>query len=129
LTSFQSNYCVEFRFRDLSCCPLQRASPLPRLKWAEPDLLWKSLLKQDLASKSLRGEEMFARNPQVQPRMRSILLDWLIEVLILFNTPPNLVAHTYNSAQQIFCLHFASCLYYVSSQVVNEALTWLPHEI
>ncbi|KAF4532007.1 hypothetical protein B566_EDAN006552 [Ephemera danica] len=68
------------RFRDLSCCPLTRASPLPRLKWAESDLLWKSLMKQDLASKSQRSEEMFARNPQVQPRMRSILLDWLIEV-------------------------------------------------
>jgi Cyclin, N-terminal domain len=70
------------RFRDLMCGPhiLSRPSPIPALAWADSSLLWQSMMAPDIKSKDSRSSKMFETNPEVQPKMRSILLDWLIEV-------------------------------------------------
>ena len=53
-------------------------SPLPRLSWADPDLLWDHLKKQD--SHRLAPEtDLKRRHPGITATMRSILLDWMLE--------------------------------------------------
>jgi G1/S-specific cyclin-E1 len=59
---------------------LSRPSPIPALAWADSSLLWQSMMAPDIKSKDSRSSKMFETNPEVQPKMRSILLDWLIEV-------------------------------------------------
>lgn len=74
-------FCVS-RFRELTCGShiLSRPSPIPALAWADSNLLWTSMIAPDIRSKDSRSFKMFEKNPEVQPKMRSILLDWLIEV-------------------------------------------------
>ncbi|KAJ1523943.1 hypothetical protein ONE63_010492 [Megalurothrips usitatus] len=73
------------RFRG-SLCQTQSTSlslpscPLPNLDWADEKCVWKRMCAQDVASTERRNSDMFAQHPLLQPRMRSVLLDWLIEV-------------------------------------------------
>jgi hypothetical protein len=57
-----------------------RLSPLPALKWANPQEVWKLMCHKDEISSQERDENLFSKHPGLQPRMRAILLDWLIEV-------------------------------------------------
>ena len=53
-------------------------SPLPRLNWADPELLWDHLKRQD--SQHLAPEtDLRRRHPGITATMRSILLDWMLE--------------------------------------------------
>jgi cyclin E len=65
-------------------CPLtpltDRSSPLPLLNWANPHELWELMCNKDEISAQERDEDLFSKHPSLQPRMRAILLDWLIEV-------------------------------------------------
>ena len=55
-----------------------RDSPLPKLNWADSREVWKLMLqKEDMY---VRNADVLLRHPALQERMRSILLDWLIEV-------------------------------------------------
>ncbi|XP_047118069.1 G1/S-specific cyclin-E [Schistocerca piceifrons] len=63
----------------------ERLTPLPMLSWADHKVVWDLLCHKDVASKSDRDAEMFSRHPCLQSRMRSILLDWLIEVCEVYN--------------------------------------------
>lgn len=53
-------------------------SPLPSLQWADSREVWQLMLKKE--EQFLRDPSLLERHPSLQPRMRAILLDWLIEV-------------------------------------------------
>ena len=53
-------------------------SPLPTLAWADSNEVWETMLEKDRKYK--RDSLYIRQHPSLQPRMRSVLLDWLIEV-------------------------------------------------
>ena len=55
-----------------------RLSPLPRFNWADPEEVWNSLCRKDKLYS--RNQDYIMSHASLQPRMRAILLDWLIEV-------------------------------------------------
>lgn len=55
-----------------------RSSPLPNFNWADPEEVWSSLCRKDRLYS--RNHDYIMAHPSLQPRMRAILLDWLIEV-------------------------------------------------
>nr|XP_019960208.1 PREDICTED: G1/S-specific cyclin-E2-like [Paralichthys olivaceus]XP_019960209.1 PREDICTED: G1/S-specific cyclin-E2-like [Paralichthys olivaceus] len=58
--------------------PLARPSPLPPLGWGSPEDVWGKMVGKE---QNYRHSKSFMqKHPRIQPRMRSILLDWLIEV-------------------------------------------------
>jgi cyclin E len=58
----------------------QRACPLPILTWADRESVWTSMVRKDEKASLNRDVAMFDNHPNLQPRMRAILLDWIIEV-------------------------------------------------
>ncbi|XP_071443791.1 G1/S-specific cyclin-E1 [Hetaerina americana] len=55
--------------------------PLPSgLDWADSSEVWDILVKKDRHWGTLRNPNYFSTHPSLEPRMRSILLDWLMEV-------------------------------------------------
>lgn len=68
----------------LSCCVTPssdlRSCPLPRFAWADSNQVWKLMCRKDEKASLEREPNMFDQHPGLQPRMRAILLDWLIEV-------------------------------------------------
>ncbi|XP_034097848.1 G1/S-specific cyclin-E isoform X1 [Drosophila albomicans] len=57
-----------------------RQCPLPALSWANAADVWKNMCLRDEQDSHLRSSSMLEHHPGLQPRMRAILLDWLIEV-------------------------------------------------
>ena len=57
-----------------------RQCPLPALSWANAHDVWHLMCKKDEQAACLRDCNMLDHHPGLQPRMRAILLDWLIEV-------------------------------------------------
>lgn len=57
-----------------------RQCPLPALSWANAAEVWKRMCQRDEQDSHLRSSSMLEHHPGLQPRMRAILLDWLIEV-------------------------------------------------
>nr|XP_040582521.1 G1/S-specific cyclin-E-like [Lepeophtheirus salmonis]XP_040582522.1 G1/S-specific cyclin-E-like [Lepeophtheirus salmonis] len=56
-------------------------SPFPVLSWADKNDLWKLMCKKESGVyRRQHGEVILNRHPSFRPRMRAILLDWLIEV-------------------------------------------------
>lgn len=82
--SSSNNSCSKSRVPALSCCVTPsselRTCPLPQLSWAEPGDVWKLMCRKDEKASLEREPNMFDQHPGLQPRMRAILLDWLIEV-------------------------------------------------
>lgn len=68
----------------IKCCTNQtsefRLCPLPVLSWADAKEVWKFMCKKDEQAALDRDSKMLHYHPGLQPRMRAILLDWLIEV-------------------------------------------------
>lgn len=61
--------------------PSRCETPFPALKWANPQEMWDLICKKERGMyKRKTGAEILQRHSAVQPRMRAILLDWLIEV-------------------------------------------------
>ncbi|KAK0096146.1 hypothetical protein PV326_006291 [Microctonus aethiopoides] len=57
-----------------------QSNPLPAFSWANGTQVWSMLCVGDQKTLTQRDPQMFQRHPTLQPRMRAILLDWLIEV-------------------------------------------------
>ncbi|KAJ8041974.1 G1/S-specific cyclin-E [Holothuria leucospilota] len=73
-----------FRFSNLFPCPLRdRKSPLPKLNWADSNELWKNMLKKEVHY--ARVSNCLEKHPALDAKMRSILLDWLIEVCEVYH--------------------------------------------
>lgn len=64
--------------------PPKRKCPLPGLSWADPTDVWNSMCECDTRSSLKKNPSMFDNHPNLQPRMRAILLDWLNEVRLYF---------------------------------------------
>ena len=56
------------------------STPLPKLNWADNNDVWENMLQKDREYK--RDPLYIRKHPSLQPRMRAVLLDWLIEVII-----------------------------------------------
>ena len=54
--------------------------PLPSFRWADGGDLWCAMLDKEAKLSYRRDRGMFERHAGLDARMRSILLDWLIEV-------------------------------------------------
>jgi len=73
------------QFRSFISEPVHKAergiAPLPELSWADKQEMWDLMVKKETGMyKRQSAEAMLSRHPALQPRMRAILLDWLIEV-------------------------------------------------
>jgi len=56
-------------------------APLPDFKWADRQLMWDLMAKRETGTyKRVSSATMLQAHPAIQPKMRAILLDWLIEV-------------------------------------------------
>ncbi|XP_015745149.1 G1/S-specific cyclin-E1 [Python bivittatus] len=55
-----------------------RESPLPVLGWANKDEVWKNMLSKE--QRYTRDKLYMEKHPLLEPKMRVILLDWLMEV-------------------------------------------------
>jgi Cyclin, N-terminal domain len=80
-----STLCYKTKIEDKVPCYVtptseQRICPLPKLNWADREAVWTSMVRKDEKASLSRDVNMFDRHPGLQPRMRAILLDWLIEV-------------------------------------------------
>ncbi|KAJ6665952.1 hypothetical protein lerEdw1_000856 [Lerista edwardsae] len=73
-----------------------RASPLPVLGWANRDDVWKNMLIKEQSY--VRDKLYMQRHPLLQPKMRVILLDWLMEVCEVYK----LHRETFYLAQDFF---------------------------
>ncbi|NWW94789.1 CCNE1 protein, partial [Rhynochetos jubatus] len=73
-----------------------RPSPLPVLDWASRDEVWTNMIKKD--NMYVRDKFYMQKHPLLQPRMRTILLDWLMEVCEAYK----LHRETFYLAQDIF---------------------------
>ncbi|KAL4629778.1 G1/S-specific cyclin-E2-like [Arapaima gigas] len=60
------------KFRNL------KASPLPCLSWGNSDDVWIKMLNKDV--NYIHDKSYIKQHSNLQPKMRSILLDWLLEV-------------------------------------------------
>ncbi|XP_038662543.1 G1/S-specific cyclin-E1 isoform X2 [Scyliorhinus canicula] len=94
VTSNSISY-VECRFKNVLVTPT-RASPLPVLCWGNCDEVWNILLKKEQAY--LRDKDVLQKHPLLQPKMRTILLDWLMEVCEVYK----LHRETFYLAQDFF---------------------------
>ncbi|KAG0411560.1 hypothetical protein HPB47_011290 [Ixodes persulcatus] len=70
-------------FRGIHCLPTPesrscRNSPLPQFFWADQENVWGLMNHKDVIY--THSATALERHPALQPRMRTILLDWLIEV-------------------------------------------------
>ncbi|CAN7937741.1 unnamed protein product, partial [Ixodes hexagonus] len=70
-------------FRGIHCLPTPeprscRSSPLPQFFWADKENVWGLMVHKDVIY--THSASVLERHPALQPRMRTILLDWLIEV-------------------------------------------------
>ncbi|XP_060915356.1 G1/S-specific cyclin-E2-like [Labrus mixtus] len=57
---------------------LVRPSPLPPLRWGSSEDVWGKMVRRE--QNYSHSKSFVQKHPTIQPRMRSILLDWLIEV-------------------------------------------------
>lgn len=57
-----------------------RPSPLPVFPWADSHELWQTMIAKEELPGYKRDQHWFARHPAIQPRLRTVLLDWLMEV-------------------------------------------------
>ena len=66
----------QFRFQNYFITPGH--SPLPKLNWADSKEVWRVMLEKELHY--AKDPSMLDGHPSLQAKMRTILLDWLIEV-------------------------------------------------
>ncbi|XP_058010770.1 G1/S-specific cyclin-E1 isoform X2 [Ahaetulla prasina] len=68
---------------------LAKETPLPVLGWADRDELWQNMLNKE--QKYARDKLYMEKHPLLEPKMRVILLDWLMEEIY----PPKLHQFAY----------------------------------
>ena len=77
--------CFHFSFRSFISEPTSAGergqTPLPELSWADRQSIWDLMVKKETGMyKRKDAKTILDRHSALQPRMRAILLDWLIEV-------------------------------------------------
>ncbi|KAM4602947.1 G1/S-specific cyclin-E1 [Polymixia lowei] len=81
-----------YTFSNIFVTPV-RASPLPALCWASKDVVWNNMLEKDKSY--TRDVHVMEKHPHLHPKMRAVLLDWLMEVSDVYK----LHRETYHLAQ------------------------------
>ncbi|XP_069777934.1 G1/S-specific cyclin-E2 isoform X5 [Narcine bancroftii] len=76
---------AQYRFKNL----FLNKSPLPPLAWGNSEDVWSNMLKKEI--KYTHNKNVLSFHPSLQPKMRAILLDWLIEEIY----PPKLKEFAY----------------------------------
>jgi len=70
------------------CCALtpvqKRPNPLPVFEWADSRQIWETMMSKEELPGYHRDSQWFRRHALLQPRMRTVLLDWLMEVFTHF---------------------------------------------
>uniref|UniRef100_A0A8P4FZG1 Cyclin E1 n=2 Tax=Dicentrarchus labrax TaxID=13489 RepID=A0A8P4FZG1_DICLA len=95
-TVVQINACIpNYNVNNIYSTPVHCA-PLPALCWASKDVVWNNMLEKDKTY--TRDVHMMEKHPHLQPKMRAILLDWLMEVSEVYK----LHRETYHLAQDYF---------------------------
>uniref|UniRef100_H2RL04 Cyclin E1 n=1 Tax=Takifugu rubripes TaxID=31033 RepID=H2RL04_TAKRU len=89
-----STFCVFKAFTLFRTSPLFSCASLT--SWASKDVVWSNMLEKDKAY--TRDVHMMEKHPHLQPKMRAILLDWLMEVSEVYK----LHRETYHLAQDYF---------------------------
>lgn len=84
-----------YSFNNILATPVHCA-PLPVLCWASKDVVWSNMLAKE--KNYTRDVHMMDKHPYLQPKMRAILLDWLMEVSEVYK----LHRETYHLAQDYF---------------------------
>ncbi|XP_029354252.1 G1/S-specific cyclin-E1 [Echeneis naucrates] len=84
-----------YDFKNIFVTPVHCA-PLPALCWASKDVVWSNMLAKDKTY--TRDVHVMEKHPHLQPKMRAILLDWLMEVSEVYK----LHRETYHLAQDYF---------------------------
>ncbi|KAK9501930.1 hypothetical protein O3M35_012562 [Rhynocoris fuscipes] len=74
----ENNFCIIPRRFGRTACPL------PELEWSDENVLWKFLNSKDAHSSESRDANYFLYHSSIQPRMRSVLLEWLLEVCAVY---------------------------------------------
>ncbi|XP_002735304.1 G1/S-specific cyclin-E-like isoform X2 [Saccoglossus kowalevskii] len=92
----------KFQFRNLFPMPSLRTSPLPFLNWADSREVWDVMVQKE--SSYTRDDKFLDRHPHIHAKMRSILLDWLIEVCEVYR----LHRETYYLAQDFVDRYLAT---------------------
>lgn len=59
----------------------ERPCPLPEIPWGKRAAFWQMICNRDSATLTYRNPDYQDCHEHITPRMRAILLDWLIEVL------------------------------------------------
>ncbi|XP_041728368.1 G1/S-specific cyclin-E1 [Coregonus clupeaformis] len=90
-----TGFSTQYTFKNIFVTPT-RSSPLPVLCWASRDDVWNNLLKKDKTYS--RDIHVMKKHPHLQPKMRAILLDWLMEVCEVYK----LHRETFYLAQDYF---------------------------
>jgi len=62
----------------------QRPNPLPVFEWADSRQMWETMMSKEELPGYCRDSSWFTRHALLQPRMRTVLLDWLMEVTSSF---------------------------------------------
>lgn len=60
--------------------PPVRHTPIPILAWADCDEVWQNMIYKEEATLKCRDPSVFGNRTSYLPRMRAILLDWIMEV-------------------------------------------------
>lgn len=58
--------------------------PLPSLDWSDESILWDFLCKKDVETCNARNSDYFTLHPGIHYRMRSVLLEWILEVCAVY---------------------------------------------
>ncbi|KAM4597466.1 G1/S-specific cyclin-E1 [Fundulus diaphanus] len=93
--SLTSAGLFHYNFPNIYVTPVH-CTPLPVLCWASKDVVWSNMLEKDRTY--TRDVHMLEKHPHLQPKMRAILLDWLMEVSEVYK----LHRETYHLAQDYF---------------------------
>ena len=59
-----------------------RPSPLPVFPWADSTEIWETMMSKEELPGYRRDRAWFSRHPELGIRLRTVLLDWLMEVEI-----------------------------------------------
>ena len=57
-----------------------RSSPLPKLLFAKQKKVWQAILEKEHQFKNTTSPNALDQHPELTPKMRTVLFDWLIEV-------------------------------------------------
>lgn len=78
------NHYLRFRDMAINQKPIalnERPCPLPEIPWGKRKAFWQMICDRDSATLTYRNPDYHECHEHITPRMRAILLDWLIEVI------------------------------------------------